>query len=221
MYQEIRDSLVKSGVSFRANDNISEHLSPEQKAALETEVEAAVQNLLNVLVIDTANDHNTHETARRVAKMFVREIWSGRYEAAPKITEFVNHSDLDQLYLTGPITVRSTCSHHLMPIMGEAWVGVLPGSNVVGLSKFNRIIDWFASRPQIKEELTSQIADYLQEKLAPKALGVVIKASHYCMKCRGVKEAAGAMTTSVVRGDMRTQPSLKNEFFNLIELSKK
>ena len=79
MYQEIRDSLVKSGVSFRANDNISEHLSPEQKAALETEVEAAVQNLLNVLVIDTANDHNTHETARRVAKMFVREIWSGRY----------------------------------------------------------------------------------------------------------------------------------------------
>ena len=179
MYQEIRDSLVKSGVSFRANDNISEHLSPEQKAALETEVEAAVQNLLNVLVIDTANDHNTNETARRVAKMFVREIWSGRYEAAPKITEFVNHSDLDQLYLTGPITVRSTCSHHLMPIMGEAWVGVLPGSNVVGLSKFNRIIDWFASRPQIQEELTSQIADYLQEKLAPKALGVVIKASHY------------------------------------------
>ena len=221
MYQEIRDSLVKSGVSFRANDNISEDLSPEQKAALETEVEAAVQNLLNVLVIDTANDHNTHETARRVAKMFVREIWSGRYEAAPKITEFVNHSDLDQLYLTGPITVRSTCSHHLMPIMGEAWVGVLPGSNVVGLSKFNRIIDWFASRPQIQEELTSQIADYLQEKLAPKALGVVIKASHYCMKCRGVKEASGVMTTSVVRGDMRTQPSLKNEFFNLIELSKK
>lgn len=221
MYQEIRDSLVKSGVSFRANDNISEHLSPEQKAALETEVEAAVQNLLNVLVIDTANDHNTNETARRVAKMFMREIWSGRYEAAPKITEFVNHSDLDQLYLTGPITVRSTCSHHLMPIMGEAWVGVLPGSNVVGLSKFNRIIDWFASRPQIQEELTSQIADYLQEKLAPKALGVVIKASHYCMKCRGVKEASGFMTTSVVRGDMRTQPSLKNEFFNLIELSKK
>lgn len=221
MYQEIRDSLVKSGASFRANDNISEHLSPEQKAALETEVEAAVQNLLNVLVIDTANDHNTNETARRVAKMFMREIWSGRYEAAPKITEFVNHSDLDQLYLTGPITVRSTCSHHLMPIMGEAWVGVLPGSNVVGLSKFNRIIDWFASRPQIQEELTSQIADYLQEKLAPKALGVVIKASHYCMKCRGVKEASGFMTTSVVRGDMRTQPSLKNEFFNLIELSKK
>ena len=221
MYQEIRDSLVKSGVSFRANDNISEHLSPDQKAALETEVEAAVQNLLNVLVIDTANDHNTNETARRVAKMFVREIWSGRYEAAPKITEFVNHSDLDQLYLTGPITVRSTCSHHLMPIMGEAWVGVLPGSNVVGLSKFNRIIDWFASRPQIQEELTSQIADYLQEKLAPKALGVVIKASHYCMKCRAVKEASGVMTTSVVRGDMRTQPSLKNEFFNLIELSKK
>ena len=221
MYQEIRDSLVKSGVSFRANDNISEHLSPEQKAALETEVEAAVQNLLNVLVIDTANDHNTNETARRVAKMFVREIWSGRYEAAPKITEFVNHSDLDQLYLTGPITVRSTCSHHLMPIMGEAWVGVLPGSNVVGLSKFNRIIDWFASRPQIQEELTSQIADYLQEKLAPKALGVVIKASHYCMKCLGVKEASGVMTTSVVRGDMRARPSLKNEFFNLIELSKK
>lgn len=219
--QVIKNSLVANDMKFKANDNISEVVDSDALDALQVELAAAVQNVLDVLVIDTSNDHNTRDTAKRVAKMLLRETLKGRYEPAPNLTEFPNHLQLDELYVTGPITVRSMCSHHMQPIMGQAFVGVLPGENVIGLSKFNRLIEWFASRPQIQEELTVQIANYLEEKLKPKALGVVIRAQHYCMKCRGVKESSGTMTTSVVRGALRHQPTLKHEFFALIAMNEK
>lgn len=214
----IRKRLNESGKRYFANDNIAAFMQPEDYESWIQEVENRVEDLLDALLIDTANDHNTKGTAQRIAKMYVQEVFRGRYDTPPAITSFPNHKNLDELYTTGPITVRSMCSHHFAPIMGKAWVGVVPGDRVIGLSKFNRIVDWFASRGQIQEELAIQIADYLEEKVQPRGLAVVIKATHTCMTMRGVRESHDAvMTTSVMRGAMRTKPEARAEFFSLIQ----
>lgn len=218
--QTIRARLISAGKPFKANDNISEAILDEMEMLeLQKEVEARAMDLLKALVIDIEGDHNSKETARRVAKMFIREIYSGRYVAAPRVTSFPNAGHLDEMYTTGPITVRSSCSHHMQSILGKCWIGVIPGDNVVGLSKFNRIVDWFATRGQIQEEMTVQIADYLEEIIMPKGLAVVIKATHGCMICRGVKESLdAAMTTSVMRGKLLENYAARAEFFKLIGL---
>ena len=146
-------------VKHFCNDNISEHVTEKDLKKMQRDVEKYFQKVLESLKIDTENDHNTQETAKRVAKMMVREVFAGRYEPKPRITSFPNATAYDELYLTGPIKIRSTCAHHFQPIVGNAWVGVFPGKNVIGLSKFNRLVDWVASRPQIQEEMTVQIAD--------------------------------------------------------------
>jgi GTP cyclohydrolase IA len=175
-----------------------------------------MQGVLQSLVIDTENDHNTHDTARRVAKMMVRETFSGRFTPAPKITAFPNVTQYDQLYVTGPITIRSTCAHHFQNIVGRAYIGVFPGKNVIGLSKFNRIADWIASRPQIQEEMTVQIADAVERETEAEGVAVLIQAEHHCMTHRGVKEHESDMTTSVMRGKFREDAALKQEFFSIV-----
>ena len=155
-----------------------------------------VEELLQCLIIDTENDHNTKETAKRMAKMFIHEIFRGRYREQPKITTFPNATNYDQLYITGPVSIRSTCAHHFQNIVGKAYVGVFPGKEVIGLSKFNRLINWIAERPQIQEE---------------------IRAEHMCMTHRGVKEHESDMTTSVMRGSFRNDPELKKEFLTLMQ----
>lgn len=205
-----------AGGSFLANDNIAAHLLDGDLEAIERAVERAARELLEALVIDTEKDHNTSGTARRLAKMFVREVFRGRYELRPPITDFPNAKKLDELYTVGPITVRSTCSHHMVPIVGQAWIGVIPGERVVGLSKFTRLTEWVMARPQIQEEAAVQLADELEALIFPRALGVVIKAQHMCMTCRGVRDADTTMTTSVLRGLMFTLPPVRAEFFSLI-----
>jgi GTP cyclohydrolase I len=168
-------------------------------------------------VIDIDNDHNTQETAKRVAKMYIREVFKGRYQPVPSFKTFPNVKALDELYTTGPITIRSACSHHLVPIVGKCWIGVIPKDRLFGLSKFNRVVEWLASRPQIQEELAVQIADFLENELEPVGLAVVIKATHLCMTWRGVREEmASTMNTSVMRGKMLSVPSARAEFFQLI-----
>ena len=213
--QRIRDA----GVTFRANDNIASFINPGELQLLKQEVSKKMYGVLQSLVIDIENDHNTRETADRVAKMFIFELFSGRYEKIPATTNFPNIG-YDDLYTTGPITIRSTCAHHLVPIVGKCWVGILPVDNVIGLSKFNRIVNWIASRPQIQEEMTSQIADALEKYAETPNVAVVIKAEHMCLTHRGVKEHESDMTTSIMRGDFRVNSSLKTEFFNLIDLKK-
>jgi GTP cyclohydrolase I len=151
-----------------------------------------------------------------VAKMYVRELFAGRYSPPPHVTEFPNSKRLDELYTVGPITVRSTCSHHFCPVTGSAWLGVVPGARLIGLSKFNRIADWVLSRPQIQEEAVVQLADAVERLIEPRGLGVVIKASHSCMTMRGVKDGGTVMTTSVMRGLLFTDPKTRSEFFNLL-----
>jgi GTP cyclohydrolase I len=216
----IADRLRSKGIRFFCNDNIHEHLLPEEHDQILAEVEENMKKVLKSLVIDTDNDHNTNDTAHRVAKMFMQEIFSGRYEAPPKITAFPNVTNYDQIYVTGPITVRSMCAHHMMPIAGKAYIGVFPGKNVIGLSKFNRLVDWVSSRPQIQEEMTQQIADAIERETEAEGIAVIIQAEHFCMTHRGVKEHDSDMTTSIMRGAFRTDPNLKAEFFKLLDRMK-
>ena len=212
----IRERLLESGHSFLANDNIADYIEPGELPELQNEVADKFRELLRSLVIDIDNDHNTHETAERVAKMYLQEVFKGRYHHQPKVASFPNVKKLDEIYTVGPITVRSACSHHFVPIMGNCWIGIKPGSRVIGLSKFTRVADWVFSRPHIQEEAVMILADEIEKLCEPQGLGIIVKAQHYCMKWRGVKEPQTSMINSVVRGDFRHDPSLKQEFFELI-----
>ena len=212
----IRERLLASGHSFLANDNIADFIEPGELPELQNEVADKFRELLRSLVIDIDNDHNTHETAERVAKMYLQEVFKGRYHQQPKVASFPNVKKLDEIYAVGPITVRSACSHHFVPIMGNCWIGIKPGSRVIGLSKFTRVADWVFSRPHIQEEAVMILADEIEKLCEPQGLGIIVKAQHYCMKWRGVKEPQTSMINPVVRGDFRHDPSLKQEFFELI-----
>ena len=203
-------------ISTKANDTIYDCLDVGDLQDIENEVADAFQGVLEALGIDTQNDHNTKDTARRVAKMFVHEIFRGRYYTPPKVTAFPNVKQYDQIYMSGPISINSTCAHHFQPITGKAYVGIFPGKKVVGLSKFNRLVDWGASRPQIQEEMTEQIADMIEQETEAKGVAVIVKAEHFCMTARGVKEHESDMLTSVVRGIFRDDPAIKAEFFSLL-----
>ena len=213
----IRDRIQNSGTKFSANDNISAFINPGELEILEKEVASRVKDLLKSLVIDVENDHNTQETAERVSKMYLNEVFKGRYYEQPKVTSFPNDKNLDEIYTVGPISVRSACSHHLVPILGECWIGIKPGNKVIGLSKFARVADWVFSRPHIQEEAVMILADEIENLCEPKGLGIIVKAQHYCMKWRGVKEPNTSMINSVVRGDFRHDLSLKQEFFELVK----
>lgn len=217
MSLEIKQKIRDAGGSFLANDNIADYLTKEDMADIYVNVFNAMTNLLDALVIDTENDHNTIETAKRVTKMYIQEVFKGRYEKAPKITDFPNAKNLDQIYTIGPITVRSACSHHLVPIIGQAWIGVIPGERVIGISKFNRLTEWIMARPQIQEESTVQLADEIEKRINPKALAVVVKAQHMCMSWRGVRDTGSSMTTSVMRGLFREDIAAREEFLSIIK----
>jgi GTP cyclohydrolase I len=217
----IRQRVVASGGQYFSNDNIAEHIREGELDELQQEVEIRMRGVLESLVIDIENDHNTQDTARRVAKMFIREVFSGRYHAPPPVTEFPNAAKLNELMIVGPITMRSACAHHLCPIMGKVWVGVMPNehSNLIGLSKYARLIDWVMSRPQIQEEAVAQLADLLQEKLRPDGLAVVLEAEHFCMHWRGVKDNQSKMVNSVMRGSFLNDSVLRREFLALMQTS--
>jgi GTP cyclohydrolase I len=200
---------------FHANDNIAEFIKPGELELLQAEVQDEMQRVLSSLVIDTEHDHNTKETAKRVAKMFLNETFGGRYIPEPRVTSFPNMG-YNNLYTTGPITIRSTCAHHLQNIVGKCWVGIFPEEEVIGLSKFNRLVHHIAERPQIQEEMTTQIADKLVKYAKTPNVAVVVKAEHHCMTHRGVKEHDSDMTTAVMLGKFRDDPNLKQEFYNLM-----
>lgn len=218
----IRARLKSSNKRFFANDNISAFLEPGDLDGLLDEVELKFRSVLDSLVIDTDSDHNTQDTARRVAKMYLTEVFRGRYAEAPPVTEFPNASALNELMIVGPITVRSACSHHFCPIMGRLWVGLMPNehSNLIGLSKYSRLAEWVMSRPQIQEEAISQMAELLMEKVRPDGLAVVMEADHFCMHWRGVKDTETKMINSVMRGSFLKDHNLRSEFLSLIKSSK-
>ena len=214
----IRQRLHAAGKRFHANDNIADCIRAGELEELVSEVEGKMREVLDCLVIDTSGDHNTRNTARRVAKMYVNEVFSGRYQPTPQITEFPNAERLNELLIVGPITVRSACSHHFCPVLGQIWIGVLPNgrTNVIGLSKYARLAEWVMGRPQIQEEAVVQLADLIQERTQPDGLAIVMEASHFCMSWRGVKDMDSKMVNSVMRGAFLKDPNLRREFLSLI-----
>lgn len=215
---KIRERIQKARKRFNANDNIAEFIEPGELEQLLDEVEVKMQGVLESLVIDTENDHNTNDTARRVAKMYLNEVFKGRYVKAPTITEFPNAEHLNELMIVGPIRVRSACSHHFCPVIGQVWIGVMPNerTNVIGLSKYARLAEWVMGRPQIQEEAVVMLADLIQEKTQPDGLAIVMEATHFCMGWRGVKDLDSKMINSVMRGVFLKDPNLRREFLSLI-----
>ena len=213
----IKDRIKSNNNRFHANDNIADFINPGELEILQKEVTSRVRELLKSLVIDIENDHNSQETAERVAKMYLHEVFKGRYYRQPNVTDFPNAKNLDEIYTLGPISVRSACSHHMVPIIGDCWIGIKPGDKVIGISKFARVADWVFSRPHIQEEAVMILADEIERLCEPKGLAILVKAKHYCMCWRGVKEPNTSMINSIVRGDFRHDPSLKQEFFELVK----
>src|SRR5262245_20584327 len=215
---KIRERLLAARRRFNANDNIAEFIEPGELEHLLDEVEGKMKDVLQSLVIDVDNDHNTDNTARRVAKMYLNEVFKGRYVHPPSLTEFPNAEHLNELMIVGPITVRSACSHHFCPIIGKLWIGVMPNekTNVIGLSKYARLAEWVMGRPQIQEEAVVQLADLIQEMTQPDGLAIVMEASHYCMAWRGVKDMDSKMINSGRRGVFLKDASLRREFLALI-----
>lgn len=204
-----------------ANGNIHKEVdTSEKKKVLLYNVERACAMLLDALLIDWRHDHNTKDTPKRMARMYVNEVMQGRYQPMPNITYFPNVKKLDQMMVVGPVDVKSMCSHHFVPFIGKAWLGVLPSAEgkLIGLSKFARITNWIFRRPQIQEEAVQMLAEILYNNMHPKGLGIVVRCRHLCTYWRGVEQSAMEFTNSAVRGAFN-EPAVRAEFFNLIRIS--
>lgn len=201
---------------FDSNGN--EALSNAELEEMQSQLEIKIAEMMEILRINR-NDPNSYDTPRRVSKMYVQELLKGRYTAPPQLTVFPNRQKVNELVISTGIKVMSMCSHHWQPISGYCSIAYIPKDKVIGLSKLTRITDWFGRRMQIQEELGEQIADFLEELLEPKALGVVIKSRHYCMIARGVHadEDKSLMVTSVMRGYLLDDLNLRQEFLRLAE----
>jgi GTP cyclohydrolase I len=217
--QVIRKRIQAKKARFHANDNIAQFIEPGEIDGLIDEVAGKLQGVLESLVIDTESDHNTRGTAYRVAKMYVNEVFTGRYTPQPNLTKFPNITRLNELMIIGPIAVKSACSHHLCPIMGRVWIGVLPDKQtaLIGLSKYARVTEWIMCRPQIQEEAVVELANILEEKMKPTGLALVMEADHFCMQWRGVKDLNSKMVNSVMRGSFLKDANLRREFLALMD----
>lgn len=199
----------------KANQSVDGALTLAERMVMMNSAEAKLAELFDVLQIDHRNDHHTRDTPRRVARMFVEEIMQGRYCDPPELTDFANVEAFDQLIVTGPIEIRSTCAHHLMPIYGDAYIGVLPaaGGRIIGLSKYDRVAHHFAARLQIQEELVKQIGQFIMERTAPRGVAVRISAVHMCKTHRGVRAShRSRMVTSAYFGTIAEDEGRKQEF---------
>lgn len=202
---------------YKGRDNISALLTNAHIEDMKKEVAEDIKSLLTHLGIDWENDPSMQGTPERVARMYI-EVMRGRLTPEPKITDFPNTMKIDQMYCVGPVDIRSMCSHHLVPIIGKAWFGIILNkeSNILGLSKFARIADWIFARPHMQEEATAMLADKLESICKPRGLALVVKASHGCTTWRGIKAEGSMMVTSEMRGAFRDNHISRDEFFSSI-----
>lgn len=216
---KIRKELDKTGKRYWAGDNISEFISDADKQSLIDELTEKFEGVLDTLLIDRHTDPNSMDTPRRLAKMYMNEIMSGRYDAPPKVTAFPNN-DPNSRYggmLVARAEIISMCSHHHQPVKGVCYIGLLAGQNLIGLSKYARIAQWVARRGTLQEELTMQIANELIEHTGTKDLAVYIQATHGCMENRGVIAHSSLTQTTELRGQF-FNPSVKNEFLDYLKM---
>jgi GTP cyclohydrolase IA len=214
----IRDNMKKDGHRFFACDNISKYVTEESKPELINELAEKFQGVLSSLLIDTDNDPNSKDTAKRLAKMYVYELMAGRFEPAPDTTSFPNEGENRfEGMLVARAELRSMCSHHHQPVKGVAYIGIIPTGRVIGLSKYVRIAQWCSRRGQLQEELVNQIAREIMKATDTENVGVYMEATHGCMDNRGVMAHSSMTQTSVVHGLFHND-SVKNEFFANIKL---
>ena len=217
--QAIRNQMRSNGKRFWAGDNISDYVDEEQKAVLIDEATAAFEQVLDTLLIDRENDPNSKGTARRLAKMYYNEIMAGRYEPTPNATAFPN--DTESRY-EGMLVVRSElksmCSHHHQPVSGVAYIGIIAGPKLIGLSKYTRIAQWCARRGTLQEELCMDIAREIEFATGSKDVAVYIQATHGCCENRGIMAHSSLTQTTVLEGAFRADASVKKEFFDNIKL---
>lgn len=195
----------------------------EERDLMQKQAEIEYGNFLTALGFDWENDTNMRGTPKRVAKMMINEIGCGSYTLPPKITVFDNENHYDGMVFEGNIVVKSFCSHHIMPFYGKAYVAYIPDPNgkICGLSKLNRVVDYFSRRPQVQENLTQQIHDYLSDLLpGNKGVAVLIEAGHTCVSMRGVNQDS-AMTTSKISGAFKDDVATRNEFYEFVRNIKK
>ena len=214
----IRDNMKKDGHRFFACDNISKYVTEETKPQLINELADKFQGVLSSLLIDTDNDPNSKDTAKRLAKMYVYELMAGRFEPAPDTTSFPNEGENRfEGMLVARAELRSMCSHHHQPVKGVCYIGIIPTGRVIGLSKYVRIAQWCSRRGQLQEELVNQIAREIMKATDTENVGVYMEATHGCMDNRGVMAHSSMTQTSVVHGLFHND-SVKNEFFANIKL---
>jgi GTP cyclohydrolase I len=217
--QVIRKRLKDADKRFWAGDNISEFITEKEKDMLVDELTTKFEGVLDSLIIDRQTDPNSMDTARRLAKMYVYEIMAGRYEESPNPTAFPN--DTDGAY-DGMLVVRSElksmCSHHHQPVSGVAYIGIIAGPKLIGLSKYSRIAQWCARRGTLQEELCMDIAKEIMLATGSKDVGVYIQATHGCCENRGIMAHSSLTQTTVLNGAFKSDAGVKKEFFDNIKL---
>ena len=213
----IRDRVEHDGNRYYAADNISEFIEDGELELLIDEVADKFEGVLQSLIIDTEDDPNSTGTAKRLAKMYVNEIMSGRYYPAPRVTSFPNDGQYDQLIVVRS-DIKSMCSHHHQPVSGVCYIACMPGDRVIGLSKYTRIAQHLSQRGHLQEELTEMIAAQIEELTASKAVGVYIRARHGCCENRGIMSSNSSTQTTVLKGELKTNPALKNEFMHNVQI---
>jgi GTP cyclohydrolase I len=217
--EQIKKKLEDAGIRYWANDNISAVLEDGDKQQLIEEAIPAFENVLQTLLIDTKTDPNSQDTARRMAKMYINEIMSGRYDKMPNPSAFPNY--IEGGY-EGMLVVRSEltslCSHHHQTVKGVAYIGIIAGPKLLGLSKYTRIAQWCAMRGTLQEELNVMIADAIQEQTGSEHVGVYVQATHGCCENRGIRAKSSLTQTTVLRGAFSKDPATKKEFIDNVKL---
>lgn len=215
----IRDRIFQAGAKYHASSNISEFIEEGEKDLLIDELTKKFESVLDSLLIDRIEDPNSMDTGRRLAKMYINEIMAGRYDPMPKVTAFPN-DDADTRYTGMLVTraeIKSMCSHHHQPVTGVAYIGLLPATEVIGLSKYARLAQWCARRGTLQEELCRDIADVIQEATGTQDIGVYIQGTHGCCENRGIMAKSSLTQTAVLRGQFYNN-AVKDEFLTYIQL---
>ena len=217
--QKIKERLDAAGARAWANDNISDYIEEGEKQKLIEEAMPAFENVLQSLVIDTKTDPNSMDTARRMAKMYINEIMSGRYDPMPNPSAFPNY--IEGGY-EGMLVVRSEltslCSHHHQTVKGVAYIGIIAGPKLLGLSKYSRIAQWVARRGTLQEDLNVMIANKIQEITGSEHIGVYVQATHGCCENRGIMAKSSLTQTTVLRGAFKNEPDVRKEFIDNVKL---
>ena len=217
--KKIRQRIEDAGARYWAGDNISKYIESNERDELINELHNKFDAVLDSLVIDRENDPNSHDTGRRLAKMYVNELMRGRYYPAPDATSFPNEmEDRYEGMLVVRSELRSVCSHHHQPVTGVAYIGIIAADRLIGLSKYTRIAQWCARRGTLQEELTNDIAKEIMKATSSKDVGVYVQATHGCCENRGIMAKSSLTQTTVLRGAFNTDAGTKKEFFDNIKL---